>query len=194
MFPHALAEAGLCAICHSKSDGIVWCSSGPVICTSCGYEYSNPSEQDSSVSLDSSDVPSGFLVSSEKCPDDEQSEEVAPVDEHSVFDSGFTASGGNAPACSRTADQTGMNETLRVSTKRVLFSIPAGEGNALACGNLASGGNASASELASGGNASASESSVVVSEPHRRQRRSTYLLWISRHGWNRLRRISDIGN
>ena len=84
------------------------------------------------------------------------------------------ASGGNAPACSRTADQTGMNGTLGVSTKTVWFSIPAGEGNALACGNLASGGNASASELASGGNASASESSVVISEPHRRQRRSIF--------------------
>ena len=174
MFPHALTEAGLCAICHSKSDGIVWCSSGPVRCIRCGYEYSNPSEQDSSVSLDSSDVPSGLLVSSEKCSDDEQSEEVASIDERSVFDGVITASGGNAPACSRTADQTGMNGTFRVSTKTVWFSFPANDGNALACGNLASGGNASASELASGGNASASESSVVISEPHRRQTRSIF--------------------
>ena len=73
-----------------------------------------------------------------------------------------------------TADQTGMNGTLGVSTGTVWFSIPAGEGNALGCGNLASGGNASASELASGGNAPASESSVVISEPRRRQRRSIF--------------------
>ena len=73
-----------------------------------------------------------------------------------------------------TADQAGMNGTLGVSTSTVWFSIPAGEGNALACGNLASGGNASASEFASGGNASASESSVEVSEPHSHQRRSLF--------------------
>ena len=84
MFSRALTEAGLCAICHSKSDGIVWCPSGPVSCTSCGYEYSNPSERDSSVSPDSSDVPSGLLVSSERCSDDDQSEELAPIHERSV--------------------------------------------------------------------------------------------------------------
>ena len=61
-----------------------------------------------------------------------------------------------------------------VSTRTVWFSIPAGEGNAHACENLASGGNASASEIASGGNASASESFVVITEPHRRQRRSMF--------------------
>ena len=98
IIPHALTEAGLCAICHSKSDGIVWCPSGPVSCTSCGYEYSNPSERDSSVSPDSSDVPSGLLVSSERCSDDDQSEELASIDERSVLDSVITASGGNAPA------------------------------------------------------------------------------------------------
>ena len=174
VFPHALTEAGLCAICNSKSDGIVWCSSGPVSCSSCGYEYSTPSEQDSSISLDNSDVPGGLLASSEKCSDDGQSEEATSVDECPVPDRGITASGGNAPACGSSADQTGMSGTLRVSTRTVWFFTPAGEGNALSCGNLASGGNASASELACGGNASASESSVEVSEPHRRQRRSPF--------------------
>ena len=81
MFPHALTEAGLCAICFSKKVGIVWCPSGPVSCTSCGYEYSNPSEQDSSISHDNSDVPSGFLVSSEKNSDDECREDVTPAGE-----------------------------------------------------------------------------------------------------------------
>ena len=71
-FPHALTEAGLCAICNPKSDGIVWCPSGPVNCTSCGYEFSSPSDRDSSVSPDSSDVPSGLLVSSEGCSDDDK--------------------------------------------------------------------------------------------------------------------------
>ena len=170
MFLHALTEAGLCAICNSKSDGIVWCPSGPVSCSSCGYEYSNPSEQDLSISLDISDVPGGLLVSSEKCPDDEQSEEATSVDECPVPDSEIIASGGNSPACGSSADQTGMSGTLRVSTRTVWFSVPASESNAIACGNLAIGGNASASELASGGNAPASESSVEVSEPHRRQR------------------------
>ena len=66
MFPHALTKDGLCAICSSSGRGIVWCPSGPVSCASCGYEYSNPSEQGSSISLDNSDVPSGLLVSSEK--------------------------------------------------------------------------------------------------------------------------------
>ena len=55
MFPLALTEAGLCAICFSKEDGIVWCPSGPVSCTSCGYEYSNPFEQDPSVMPDNSE-------------------------------------------------------------------------------------------------------------------------------------------
>ena len=174
MFPHALTEAGLCAICHSKSDGIVWCPSGPVSCTSFGYEYSNPSERDSSVSPDSSDVPNGLLVSSERSSDDDQREALASIDERSVFDCVITASGGDAPARSMTADQTGMNGTLGVSTRTVWFSIPAGEGNALACENLASGGNASASELARGGSAPASESSAVISEPHRHQRRSIF--------------------
>ena len=174
MFPHALTEAGLCAICNSKSDGIVWCPSGPVGCSSRGHEYSNPSEQDFSISLDSPDVPSGFLVSSEKCSDDEQGEEATSVDECPVPDSGITASGGNAPACGSSADQMGMSGTLRISTRTVWFSVPASESNTIACGNLASGGNASASELASGGNASASESSVEVSEPHRHRRRSLF--------------------
>ena len=53
-------------------------------------------------------------------------------------------------------------------------SILAGEGDALACENLASGGNASASEPAGGGDALASESSVVIAELHRRQRRSMF--------------------
>ena len=172
MFPRALTDAGLCAICHSKSDGIVWRPSGPVRCTSCGYEYSNPSERDSSVSLDNSDVPSGILVSSDACSDDEQNEEVASVDERSVFNSGITASGGNAPGRGWSADQEGMSGTLTASSRTVWFSIPAGEGNAVACGDLASGGNAPARELTSGGNASAGERSVEVSEPHRRQRRS----------------------
>ena len=161
-------------LCHSKSDGIVWCPSGPVSCTSCGYEYSNLFERDSNVSPDSSDVPSGLIVSSERCSDDDQSEELASIDERSVLDSEIAASGGNAPARSMTADQTETNGTLGVSTRTVWFFIPAGEGNALACEDLASGGNASASELASGGNAPASGSSVVISEPHRRQRRSMF--------------------
>ena len=80
MFPHALTEAGLCAICFSKEDGIVWCPSGPINCSSCGYGYSNPSGQDSSISLDNSYVPSGLLVSSEKFSDDECREEVTPLE------------------------------------------------------------------------------------------------------------------
>ena len=72
-----------------------------------------------------------------------------------------------------TVDLAGMSGTLGMSTRTVWFSIPAGEGNAFACGNLASGGNASASELAGGGDAPAGESSVVTTEPHRHQRRST---------------------
>ena len=174
MFPHALTEAGLCAICNSKSDGIVWCPSGPVSCTSCGYEFSSPSERDSSVSPDSSDVPSGLLVSSEGCSDDDQGDELAPIDERSVLDSEITASGGNAPACGVTADLQGMSGTVAVSTRTVWFSIPAGEGNALACEDLASGGNASASEFAGGGNAPASEIPVVTTERYRRQRRSVF--------------------
>ena len=174
MFPHALTEAGLCAICHSKSDGIVWCPSGPVSCISCGYEFSNPSERESSVSPDSSDVPSGLLVSSEGCSDHDQREELASINERSVLDGEITASGGNAPARGVTADQTGTSGTLGVSTRTVWFSVPAGEGDALACENLASGGNASASELAGGGDAPASESSVVTTEPHRHQRRSMF--------------------
>ena len=73
-----------------------------------------------------------------------------------------------------TADLTGVSGTLGVSTRTVWFSIPAGEGNAPACENLASGGNASASEFAGGGDAPASESSVVTTEPHRRQRCSMF--------------------
>ena len=121
MFLHAHTEAGLCAIRYSKSDGIVWCPSGPVSCTSCGYGYSNPSERDSSVSPDSSDVPSGFLVSSERCSDDDQREELASIGGRSVLDSEITASGGNAPARSVTAVLTGTNGTLGVSTRTVWF-------------------------------------------------------------------------
>ena len=174
MFPHALTEAGLCAICSSKSDGIVWCPSGAVGCTSCGYEFSSPSERDSSVSPDSSDVPSGLLVSSEGCSDDDQGDELAPIDERSVLDSEITASGGIAPARGVTADLQGMSGTVAVSTRTIWFSIPAGEGNALACEDLASGGNASASEFAGGGNAPASEISVVTTQPYRRQWRSVF--------------------
>ena len=66
MLPHALTEAGLCVVCFPKDDGIVRNPSGLVSCTSCGFEYSNLSEQDSSISLDNSDVPGGLLVSEER--------------------------------------------------------------------------------------------------------------------------------
>ena len=172
MFPHALTEAGLCAICNSKNDGIVWCPSGPVSCTSCGYEFSSPSERDPSVSPDSSDAPSGLLVSSDGCSDDDQGVELAPIDERSVLDSEIAASGGYAPACGVTADLQGMSGTVSVITRTVWFSIPAGEGDALACEDLASGGYAPASEFASGGNAPASEIPMIAAERHRHQRRS----------------------
>ena len=45
MFPHALTEAGLCVICNSRDDGMIWNSSGPVGCACCGYEFSNLSVQ-----------------------------------------------------------------------------------------------------------------------------------------------------
>ena len=65
-------------------------------------------------------------------------------------------------------------EPLWCPLERSGFFIPAGEGNVLACEDLASGGDASASEFAGGGDAPASESSVVTTEPYRRQRRSMF--------------------
>ena len=120
MFPHALTEAGLCAICHSKSDGIVWCPSGPVSCTSCGYEFSSPSERDSSVSPDSSDVPSGLLVSSEDVP-----MTIMARSSHLLmsvlYQTVRSLPVGAMPPHAVTADLTGMSGTVVVSTRTVWF-------------------------------------------------------------------------
>ena len=111
-------------------------------------EYSNPSEQDSNISLDNSDVPSGLLASSEKNSDDECREEVTP------------AGGCNALAC---GCHMCMGGTLRVSTVEVSYPVPASGCHALACGNPASGCNAPAS----GG-------SCEAPEPHQHQKRSPF--------------------
>ena len=190
MFPHVLTEVGLCAVCFSKEDGIVWCPSGPVSCTSCGFEYSNPSERDSSISLDSSDVPSGLLVRSDKSSDDtdgECCEEAASASECNALACG-SPKWGNAPASRdssdhpkergcRTCNEISLTETkgtLRFSTTEVVYPVPASERDALACGSLVSEGNALACELASGSNAPASENPYRTSEPHRHQKRSPF--------------------
>ena len=148
MFHDALTEAGLCAICFSKEDGIVWCPSGPVSCSSCGYEYSNLFGQDSSISLDYSHVPSGLLVSSDRTSDDECREVATPAGEC------------NALAC---GCHTCMSGSLRVTTEEGSYAVPAS-----GCHTLASG------SPASGRNAPASGSSNEAPEPHRHQRRSTF--------------------
>ena len=68
-----------------------------------------------------------------------------------------------------TADLLGMSGTVAVSTRTIWFFIFAGEGNALACEDVASGGNASASEFAGGGNAPASEIPAITTERYRHQ-------------------------
>ena len=191
MFPHALTEAGLCAICSSSGRGIVWCPSGPVSCTSCGHEYSNPSEQGFSISLDNSDVPSGLLVPSEKSSDDasdECCEKIASAGERDALARGNSASGGNAPlsrdssdhheecgcrACSEFSVRE-TSGTLRFSVMEFVYPVPASECDALACRSPVSGGNAPACEPASGSNAPACENPCRTSGTHRHRKRSPF--------------------